>query len=173
MPTKKRRKVIIPDNLPALTDPDDFCPSVFTGNGLAKRDPETYGKVVQDLAEGKALTRIAREHKVAPETVSAISKREHKTVQSVQELTQGLTSYASQACLEMIIRKLDQDQIPAGVLPICFGILRDKEKADLGEATTITEQRKVVSIDEVQKELEAMKAESIPAEVTDITPEQE
>ena len=161
MPTKKKRKVIIPDNLPAVTKEEDFCPSIFTGNKLAEKDPERYAKIVQGLGEGKALTRLAKEHKVAPETIMAISKREKKSIDAVQNLTQGLTSYATQACLMRIIDKLDKDQIPPGVLPIAFGILRDKEKNDLGQATSIVEHKKVMTIDEVQKELEDIKAEVI------------
>ena len=50
-------------------------------------------------------------------------------------------------------------------LPIAFGILRDKEKNDLGQATSIVEHKKFQTIDEVQKELDAMR----DAEVIDIT----
>ncbi len=161
MPTKKKRKVIIPDNLPAMTKEEDFCPSIFTGNKLADKDPERYAKIVQGLGEGKALTRLAKEHKVAPETIVAISKREKKSIDAVQNLTIGLTSYASQSCLMRIIDKLEKDEIPAGVLPIAFGILRDKEKNDLGQATSIVEHKKVLTIDEVKAELDEMKAEVI------------
>lgn len=157
MPTKKKRKIVIPDNLPALTTEEDICPSLFTGDKLAKKDPQRYAKVVQELSEGKALTRIAKDNKCAPETITAIAKRETKTIDKVQNLTMGLTSYASQACLMKIIEKLESDQIPAGVLPIAFGILRDKEKSDLGQATSIVEHKKVVTLDEVQKELNAMR----------------
>lgn len=161
MPTKKKRKVIIPDNLPAMTKEEDFCPSIFTGNKLADKDPERYAKIVQGLGEGKALTRLAKQFKVAPETIVAISKREKKSIDAVQNLTIGLTSYASQSCLMRIIDKLDKDEIPAGVLPIAFGILRDKEKNDLGQATSIVEHKKVLTIDEVKAELDEMKAEVI------------
>lgn len=167
MPTKKKRKAIIPDNLPALTTPEEVCPSLFTGNTLAEKDPERYARVVQELSEGKALTRIAKDNKCAPETITAIAKRETKTIDKVQSLTMGLTSYASQACLMKIIEKLESDQIPAGVLPIAFGILRDKEKSDLGQATSIVEHKRVVSLDEVQKELDAMKV----TPVIDVTPD--
>lgn len=166
MPTKKKRKVIIPDNLPALTEPEEVCPSLFTGNTLSQKDPERYARVVQELAEGKALTRIARDNKVAPETVTAIMKREGKSVEVIQGLTQGLTSYASQSCLQRIVEKLEKDEVPATSLGILFGILRDKEKNDLGQATSIVEHKKVLTVDEVQKELDAMKAEVI--EVKDV-----
>jgi hypothetical protein len=66
-----------------------------------------------------------------------------------------------------IIEKLENDTIPAGVLPICFGILRDKEKNDLGQATSIVEHKKVLTIDEVQKELDGLKGEVI--DITDST----
>ena len=62
------------------------------------------------------MNRIAKVEKLSPGTVAAMAKREHKSVDAVQTLTAGLTSYASQACLERIIDKLDRDEIPAGVL---------------------------------------------------------
>lgn len=166
MPTKKKRKVIIPDNLDPIVQEEEFIPSVFTGNKLAQDDPERYGKIVQALGEGKALTRLAKKYKVAPETIMAIAKREQKTIDSVQSLTSGLTSYATQATLMKIIEKLESDEIPPGVLPIAFGILRDKEKNDLGQATSIIEHKKIVTIDEVNRELESMRSEAIEANVT-------
>ena len=75
MPTKKKRVQIIPDNLPALTTPEETCPSLFTGTKLAENDPEKYGRVVQKLAEGMGMVRIAKQEKISPATVSAISKR--------------------------------------------------------------------------------------------------
>ena len=63
-----------------------------------------------------------------------------------------------------IIQALDEDKVPVGVLPIAFGILADKERQYQGEATTIIEHRKVVTIDEVQKELESIKNEAIDVE---------
>ena len=92
MPTKKRRINIIPDNLPAVTTPEETCPSLFTGQKLAEKDPEKYARIVQSLGEGKPLSRIAKSEKVAPETVSAILKRENKSVDAVQTLTASLTS---------------------------------------------------------------------------------
>ena len=168
MPTKKKRVHIIPDNLPALTTPEETCPSLFTGTKLAENDPEKYGRVVQKLAEGMGMGRIAKQEKVSPGTVAAISKREHQTVDAVQSLTSGLTSYASQACLERIIQKLEADEMPAGVLPICFGILRDKERADLGQASTVIEHKRTVTIEDVKSELEAMKQEAIEVKTEEL-----
>ena len=167
MPTKKKRVNIIPDNLPAVTTPEETCPSLFTGQKLAERDPEKYARIVQSLGEGKPMSRIAKSEKVSPETVSAILKRENKSVDAVQTLTAGLTSYASQACLMKIIEKLEKDEIPAGVLPITFGILRDKEKNDLGMATSVIEHKASLTINDVRKELEAIKRGAIEAEVED------
>ena len=164
MPTKKKRVNVIPDNLPAVTTPEETCPSLFTGNKLAEKDPAKYARIVQALGESKPMTRIARSEKVAPETVSAILKREQRSVDAVQTLTAGLTSYASQACLLKIIDKLEKDEIPAGVLPITFGILRDKERADLGQATSLVEVKNTVTIADVQKELNDMKREVIDVE---------
>ena len=164
MPTKKKRVNVIPDNLPAVTTPEETCPSLFTGNKLAEKDPAKYARIVQALGESKPMTRIARSEKVAPETVSAILKREQRSVDAVQTLTAGLTSYASQACLLKIIDKLEKDEIPAGVLPITFGILRDKERADLGQATSLVEVKNTVTIADVHKELNDMKREVIDVE---------
>lgn len=168
MPTTKKRKVIVPDNLPAVTDAEEMVPSLFTGNKLAEKDPERYGKIVQGLGEGKALTRLARKYKVAPETIMAIAKRETKSIDAVQGLTQGLTSYATQSCLMKIIEKLDRDEIPAGVLPIAFGILRDKEKSDLGQASSVIEHKKVLTIDEVRSELNSLRSQA--TEVIPVSP---
>ena len=167
MPTKKKRQIIIPDNLPALTTPEETCPAVYTGNKLANDDPERYSRVVQQLAEGKPLSRIAKTEKVSPDTVMAISKRESETVEAVQRMTQGLTTYASQACLMRIIDKLDKDEIPPGVLPICFGILRDKERQDLGQATQTIEVKRTLTIEEVKRELEDLKRDAVEAEVVE------
>jgi hypothetical protein len=167
MPTKKKRINIIPDNLPAVTTPEETCPSLFTGQKLAEKDPEKYARIVQSLGEGKPLSRIAKSERVAPETVSAILKRENKSVDAVQTLTAGLTSYASQACVMKIIEKLEKDEIPAGVLPITFGILRDKEKNDLGMATSVIEHKASVSIEDVRKELAEMKQNAIDAETAE------
>lgn len=165
MPTKKKRVQIIPDNLPALTTPQETCPSLFTGTSLAKKDPEKYARVVQKLAEGVSMNRISKEEKLSPGTVAAISKREQRTVEAVQTYTAGLNNYASQLCLERIIQKLESDELPAGVLPVTFGILRDKEKNDLGQATSVVEHKTTITIDEVRQELEQMKQGAIEAEV--------
>ena len=66
-----------------------------------------------------------------------------------------------------IIDKLDKDEIPAGVLPITFGILRDKEKNDLGQATAVIEHKATLTIDDVKAQLEQMKSGAIDAEVED------
>ena len=165
MPTKKKRVQIIPDNLPALTTPQETCPSLFTGTSLAKKDPEKYARVVQKLAEGVSMNRISKTGKLSPGTVAAISKREQRTVEAVQTYTAGLNNYASQLCLERIIQKLESDELPAGVLPVAFGILRDKEKNDLGQATSVVEHKTTITIDEVRQELEQMKQGAIEAEV--------
>jgi len=85
MPTKKKRINIIPDNLPAATTPEETCPSVYTGQKLAEKDPERYGRIVQMLGEGKPMSRIAKDEKVSPETISAIAKREQKKCRGCSE----------------------------------------------------------------------------------------
>ena len=99
------------------------------------------------------MNRIAKVEKLSPATIAAIHKREHKSVDAVQSLTAGLTSYASQACLDRIIEKLANDEIPPAVLPICFGILRDKERTDLGQAHQVIEHKQTITIEDVNREL--------------------
>ena len=117
MPTKKKRINIIPDNLPSLTEPSDFVPSVYTGNKLAEKDPQKYSRIVLALGERKPVTRIAKDEKCSPDTVMAIAKREKKSIDAVNELTAGLTACSAQACVMKLIEKLEADQIPVGVLP--------------------------------------------------------
>ena len=74
MPTKKKRVNIIPDNMPAVTTPEETCPSLYTGQKLAETDPEKYGRIVQALGEGKPMSRIAKSERVSPETIAAIVK---------------------------------------------------------------------------------------------------
>ena len=59
------------------------------------------------------------------------------------------------------------DPLATGVLPICFGILRDKERADLGQAQSVVEHKRVITIEEVRRELDEMKRGAIDAEVED------
>ena len=161
MPTKKRRKNITDTELPAVTSPEEVCPSVYTGQKIADRDPAKYARIVQKLGESKPMSRIAKEEKVSPETISAISKREAKSIDAVQSLTAGLTSYSSQLCLLKIIDKLEDDSLPPGVLPITFGILRDKEKNDLGQATAVIEHKTAITLEQVKGELDKMREEVI------------
>jgi hypothetical protein len=154
-------------DLPELLTPENSCPAVYTGNKLAKTNPEKYARIVQNLGEGKPMSRIAKSEKVSPSTISVILKREQRSVDAVQSLTAGLTSYASQATLLKIIDKLEKDEIPPGVLPVLFGIVRDKEKSDLNQATHIIEHKTSVTIDDVKKELDDLRRDAVEVEVED------
>ncbi len=48
MPTKKKRLNLIPDNLPAVTTPEETCPSLFTGQKLAERSCLISSKELAD-----------------------------------------------------------------------------------------------------------------------------
>ena len=83
----------------------------------------------------------------------------------------GLIGHASQLAVEKMIEKLDNDQIPAGVLPIATGILIDKHRQYEGEPTQVIEVKKSLSLDEIRAELSNLKKEeSIEAEVSDVEP---
>ena len=68
-----------------------------------------------------------------------------------------------------MIEKLDNDEIPSGVLPIATGILIDKHRQYEGEPTQVIEVKKSLSLDEIRAELKNLKDEEvIEAEVSDV-----
>jgi hypothetical protein len=80
-----------------------------------------------------------------------------------------LIGHASQLAVEKMIEKLDNDEIPNGVLPIATGILIDKHRQYEGEPTQTIEVKKSLSLDEIRAELANLKDEKVvEAEVTDI-----
>ena len=169
MPTKKKRVNVVPDNLPANTKPEQICPSRYTGNKLFEKDPAKYSRIVQALGEKKPMTRIAKDERVSPDTVAAILSREKKSVTAVNELTSGLVAYAAQGCLMRLIEKVEADEIPVSILGIVTGIMVDKHRSFSGEATSVIEHRKVVTIEDVRAELSEIKGEAIDAEVEEVS----
>lgn len=162
------RDQIIPENMPPLEDAKKKYPAVYTGERMRKRSPEKYGRVVEMLVAGVPVTRIAKECNVGKHTISAIKAREKECIEAGQEMTKGLTSMAVQMTLDKILEKLEEDKIPAGQLAILFGILRDKEVRDQGQAVHTMEIRKRVSIEDVRSELEGMQmAEVVDVELDD------
>ena len=155
MPTKRRRKRVIPDNLPSQIDDD--CPSVYTAAKLFKERPEVYAGIVQGLVEGMAITPMKHKYKVSHNTISVIRQREKEVINQSRSVLKGLTGVAAQATLEKYLERLDQNKIPDGVLPISLGILLDKVARDAGEANQVIEVKKAISLDEVKAELENMK----------------
>lgn len=168
MPTARPRKREIPDNLPANMDSTEICPQVYTAGALMEKRPDAYARIAQGLAQGQSAISLARAEKVSAATVAVIMKREKESIKGTQELTAGLTSVASQAVVEKIIEKVEADEIPAGVLAITFGILRDKERLDLGHASQTIEVKKHVSLDDVKKHLDTLRAER-DADLVDVT----
>jgi hypothetical protein len=168
MPTKKKRQIVTDTTLPSALEPKDACPAIYTGQKLLEKRPETYARVVQELASGKPVTRIARDNKVSPETVSAVMNRERESIQAVESMTKSLTTYASQTALIRLVEKLEKDEVPATLLPVCWGILRDHTRKDQGMATHTLEVRKTLTLADVKRELEDMKKDAIEGEVEDI-----
>ena len=165
MPTKKKRKIITDTNAPSALNPETHCPAIYTGQKLLDRDPEKYGRVVQEIASGKPVTRIARSNKISPETVAAVMHREKETIEAVEGMTKSLTTYPSQTALMRLVEKLEKDEIPATLLPVCWGILRDHSRKDAGMATHTIEVRKTLTLDEVRLELAEFKRDAIDAEI--------
>ena len=169
MPTKKRRVVVEPDNLPAQTTVEETCPSVYTAAALKQKRPDAYAGVVQGLVEGTPLTRIQKRYKVGAHTIAVVRSREKEIIAQCKQVMQGLIGYAAQSSVEKYIERLEADKIPDGVLPIATGILIDKARAADGEPSQVIEVKRSVTLDEVKAELDEMKkAEVIEAEVVDI-----
>ena len=169
MPTKKRRVVVEPDNLPAQTTVEETCPSVYTAAALKQKRPDAYAGVVQGLVEGTPLTRIQKRYKVGAHTIAVVRSREKEIIAQCKQVMQGLIGYAAQSSVEKYIERLEADKIPDGVLPIATGILIDKARAADGEPSQVIEVKRSVTLDEVKDELDEMKkAEVIEAEVVDV-----
>ena len=112
----------------------ETCPSLFTGTSLAKKDPKVR-QSGPEINRGHEHEQNIKGEKLSPGTVAAIAKQETQ----VSGCSPDLDGWTDQLCQSGLFgtdnNKLDKDEIPAGVLPICFGILRDKERTDLGQAS--------------------------------------
>lgn len=168
MPTEKQRIKILPDNLPDNLNANELCPSVYTADKLFEREPDKYARIAQGLAQGRSALSLAKQEKVSTESVAVILKREKSAIDGAQKLTQGLNSIASQEVLLKIIEQAQAGKIPAGALGVTFGILRDKEKADLGQASQTIEVRKTASLEDVREHLNTLRNEQ-EAKIIDIT----
>jgi len=169
MPTKMRRVIVEPDNLPAQTTIEETCPAVYTAATLKQQRPDAYAGVVQGLVEGTPLSRIQARYKVGANTIAVVRSREKAIIAQCKTVMQGLIGYAAQSSVEKYIERLEANKIPDGVLPIATGIMIDKARLADGEPSQVIEVKRTVTLDEVKAELSAMKeAEVIEAEVVDI-----
>ena len=165
MPTKKKRILHLPENLPSQLDDDEFCPSVYTAKKLKEERPQVYSRVVQALVEGMSINQIKKKHKVSHNILAVVRNREEEIIRTSREVLKGLTGIAGQSTIEKYLERLEADKIPDGVLPIAAGIFLDKVARDAGESTQTIEVKKTISLDQVQAELANMrKAEAIEVE---------
>ena len=86
-------------------------------------------------------------------TVAAIRTRETVVIEATKKHIRGLLGVAAQLALERLIEKLENDEIPAGVLPVATGILIDKHRQAEGEPTQTIEVKKSLSLEDVRSEL--------------------
>jgi hypothetical protein len=171
MPTKKRRVIVEPDNLPSQMKVEETCPSVYTAATLKQQRPDAYAGVVQGLVEGTPLSRIQARYKVGANTIAVVRSREKQIIAQCKQVLQGLIGYAAQSSVEKYIERLEANKIPDGVLPIATGIMIDKARLADGEPSQVIEVKRTVTLDEVKAELNAMKrADVIEAEVVDVEP---
>jgi hypothetical protein len=169
MPTKRKRTTVMPDNLPANLTIEEACPIIYTAQGLFDKRPGDYAKLVQMLTDGIPVTRIKKELKVSHNTIAVVRSREKEVIDASKKVMRGLIGHASQLAVEKMIEKLENDEIPNGVLPIATGILIDKHRQYEGEPTQTIEVKKSLSLDEIRAELANLKDEKVvEAEVTDV-----
>jgi hypothetical protein len=169
MPTDKKRVVMEAENLPANLEQERTCPAIYTAQGLYDKRPGDYAKMVQMLADGVPITRIKKDLKVSHNTIAVVRSREKEVIESSKKVMRGLIGHASQLAVEKMIEKLENDEIPSGVLPIATGILIDKHRQYEGEPTQTIEVKKSLSLDEIRAELANLKNEEvIDAEVSDV-----
>ena len=169
MPTKKKRITHHATNLPANLTEEETCPSIFTAQTFFDKRPGDYAKAVQMLSNGNTIKQITSKLKISHNTLSVIRTREKEVIESSKKVMRGLIGHASQLAVEKMIEKLENDQIPNGVLPIATGILIDKHRQYEGEPTQTIEVKKSLSLDEIRAELANLKDEKVvEAEVTDI-----
>jgi hypothetical protein len=169
MPTTRPRKVEYAENLPANLKSEEICPGVFTGQQLYDKRPKDYAKVVTMLAQGATITSITKTCKVSAHTVAVVRSREQETLKDSKKHLRGLIGTATHLAVEKLITKLQDDEIPNGVLPIATGILIDKHRQYEGEPTQTIEVKKSLSLDEIRAELANLKNEEvIDAEVSDV-----
>ena len=74
-------------------------------------------------------------------------------IEATKKHIRGLLGVAAQLSLERLIEKLENDEIPAGILPEATGILIDKHRQGKGEPSQTIEVKKTLSLEEVRSEL--------------------
>jgi len=169
MPTKRPREYQKAENLPANLKTEEVCPAVFTGQQLYDKRPKDYAKVVTMLAQGATITSITKTCKVSAHTIAVVKSREQEALKDSKKHLRGLIGTATHLAVEKLITKLQDDEIPNGVLPIATGILIDKHRQYEGEPTQTIEVKKSLSLDEIRAELANLKDEKVvDAEVSDI-----
>ena len=169
MPTKRPRIYQKAENLPANLKTEEACPNIFTGQKFFDKRPEDYAQVVKMLAEGSTIKQICKTCKVSPHTIAIVKSREGDTLKESKKHLRALIGTATHLAVEKLITKLNDDEIPSGVLPIATGILIDKHRQYEGEPTQTIEVKKSLSLDEIRAELANLKDEKVvEAEITDV-----
>ena len=172
MPTKKKRNHLVPAGMPSLLTKEEskeVIPAVYDGSRLKEKDPVKYAGIVQDLAAGVAVSLIRNKRNTSMGTIAMVRAREKDLIEQGKVVVKGLTSMATISTLETILEKIEADKIPPGVLPILFGILRDKEVRDQGEATQKVEVTHRVSMEQVRANLSKLKrVEDVPVEALEV-----
>jgi len=119
------------------TKPEQYVPQVqsykYTGNKLFSSNPEKYKAIVQDLLDGKTHREIIKAHSVAPNTVTAIRRRESSTLDAVEQFSLNKMQDLQLNMIERLEEALNDPntKISPAQLTTMIGILNDKINATI------------------------------------------
>lgn len=99
--------------------------AVSTGQQIRNSDPERYQAIVRAAKAGLGTRALAEVFGIAAETAKAIMEHEQVNPLTHQALYQKLMR-GSHVATDQLIKRLEQDEIPPGSLPVAVGILTDK-----------------------------------------------
>jgi hypothetical protein len=169
-----------------LSIPEEFLAArekrgEFTGDRLALRRPDAYRASVNLLALGATYLSIAKTVKISVNSVAAVARREHLSIESQKKELSSRFGLAAGLAVERIIERLENDEaagaIPLNQLAVTAGISTDKKELLGGGATQRIEWVAPAPAAEdylaslAAMRLEAVRSEAIEAEAVDADPD--
>lgn len=146
----------------------------FTGERLFSSDPDRYRVVVSLLAEGVSCRMIAKLTRTSINTVMAVRDREPAVIEADKQLIGRKMRGAVRLLVDKVIESIDDGSVQITNVRdlqatlVAAGILTDKSELLLGGATARVERPAAETVGDLNQLWEALPAETIEAEVTDV-----